>query len=136
MSASDCYVNAGVYVVDLERYALRRIGARISELVALHAVRRLWWQGVQQPSFVLALAGHTVTLDARWNADGLGYNPRKGRIHPCTLQSAYVLHWNGAYKPWACAARSASHGGHDTPGTRPCYAEYWLPHRLEAAPAA
>lgn len=76
-------------------------------------------QGVQQPSFVLAIVKHSVDIDSRWNTDSLGYNPRKKRLPPCTLRSGYVLHWNGVYKPWLCAE------GAD------CYQAYWEPYRLE-----
>jgi hypothetical protein len=52
------------------------------------------------------------------------YNPRKKRLPPCTLRSAYVLHWNGVYKPWKCAQ------GAD------CYQAYWEPYRLEEGAGA
>ena len=47
------------------------------------------------------------------------YNPRKARLPPCTLRSAFVLHWNGVYKPWRCP-----------PGAY-CYQDYWRPYALE-----
>lgn len=73
---------------------------------------------MQQPSFVLALANHSATLDPRWNRDSLGYNPKKKRLPRCALRSGYVLHWNGVYKPWRC------------PPGADCYQAYWEPYRL------
>lgn len=90
---------------------------RIADLIQLHSERRLWTQGVQQPSFVLAIIRASRDIDARWNQDGLGYNPKKKRLSACTLRSAYVLHWNGVYKPWRCEGN--------------CYQAYWEPYRIE-----
>ncbi|GAB4822282.1 hypothetical protein N2152v2_009328 [Parachlorella kessleri] len=123
MGPEQCYINAGVYVVDLERYKELGIQRRIGELIQQHAQDRLWLQGVQQPSFVLAIANHSATVDPRWNQDSLGYNPKKRRLPACTLRSAYVLHWNGVYKPWKC------------PPGADCYKAYWEPYRLDAAVA-
>jgi hypothetical protein len=35
-------------------------------------VSEVFMQGVQQPSFVLAIVKHSVDLDPRWNQDSLG----------------------------------------------------------------
>ena len=35
-----------------------------------------WLQGVQQPSYVLAIANHSASVDPRWNQDSLGCDGR------------------------------------------------------------
>ena len=78
MRPTDCYINAGVYTVDLRAYAAHGIQRRAAALAAEHAAgRRMWVQGVQQPAFVLALLGRVAEVDGRWNTDSLGFNPDK-----------------------------------------------------------
>lgn len=98
----DCYVNAGAFAADLAEWTRRDVPRRVAELARKHAKSKLWREGVQQPSFVLAL--HNVSEDApeRWNLGALGFNPAKERVPLCSLRAGAVLHWNGAYKPWAC----------------------------------
>jgi hypothetical protein len=62
-----CYINAGVYLLDLRAYAAARIPERITALYEAHARAQLWVVGVQQPPFILALYNHTMTIDPRWN---------------------------------------------------------------------
>ena len=113
MEKNDCYINAGVYVVNLRAYAEGQYREKIAELIRAHQVERLWLQGVQQPSFVLALLPNATIVPRHWNSDALGYNPSKGRLSECTLKSGGILHWNGVYKPWNCKHPSG------------CYREYW-----------
>lgn len=135
MSPSDCYINAGVYIMNLAAYSTSKIRLRIAKLIDIHAkagiqsgegegggggssvaaIRdKIWTQGVQQPSFVLALLPQAEMIGSGWNTDSLGYNPSKGRLPDCVLRSGSVLHWNGVYKPWKCPA-----------GAGGCYNEYW-----------
>jgi hypothetical protein len=140
MSPSDCYINAGVYIMNLAAYSTSKIRLRIAKLIDIHAKAaiqpgegyrgsggsvggggsvvalrdKIWTQGVQQPSFILALLPQAEKIDNGWNTDSLGYNPSKGRLPDCVLRSGSVLHWNGVYKPWKCPA-----------GAGGCYNEYW-----------
>jgi hypothetical protein len=137
MSPSDCYINAGVYIINLAAYNTSKIRLRIAKLIDIHAKAaiqpgegsggsvggggsavalrdKIWTQGVQQPSFVLALLPQAEMIGNGWNTDSLGYNPSKGRLPDCVLRSGSVLHWNGVYKPWKCPA-----------GAGGCYNEYW-----------
>jgi lipopolysaccharide biosynthesis glycosyltransferase len=83
MRPSDCYINAGVYTVDLQAYAAHGIQRRVAALAAEHAAgRRLWVQGVQQSAFVLALVGRVAEVDGRWNTNSLGFNPNKAGRTP------------------------------------------------------
>jgi len=99
MRRRHCYINAGVYVVDLSRYALAGIQERIVQLVASHMRRQIWMQGMHQPSFILALYNYSIPLDHRWNTAGLGWMPD---MEERELQRASVLHWTGSHKPWHC----------------------------------
>lgn len=97
--ADDCYVNAGVYVMDLDRYVRLGMPGRIAALQAAHAGGAgLWREGAHQPSFVLALHNHTATrgIDERWNTSGLGWNTSKTQRE---LADAYILHWSDDRKP-------------------------------------
>ena len=99
MDAGDCYINAGVFVLDIDRYVALGIPQRIAALQAEHiAGGRLWHEGAHQPSFVLALHNHTVThgVDERWNVSGLGWNSTKTQRE---LANAFILHWSGEKKP-------------------------------------
>jgi lipopolysaccharide biosynthesis glycosyltransferase len=52
MRRRHCYINAGVYAVDLTRYALAGIQERIVQLVASHMRRQIWMQvGGDLPSW-------------------------------------------------------------------------------------
>jgi hypothetical protein len=105
----DCYINAGVVVLDLEAYRLYRIRDRIAELTALHAAgQRLWLQGVQQPSFVLAMAGRTAEVDGRWNTDALGFNPNKAGRKPIRCGAAKKGRGGAAFRGREHAASAAS----------------------------
>ncbi|KDD72580.1 hypothetical protein H632_c3168p0 [Helicosporidium sp. ATCC 50920] len=131
-----CYANAGVFAVDLERYKQLNVSGRIADLVRVHAGgRRLWTQGVQQPSFVLAFLPHARILPHSWNVDALGYSPDKPRVPRCALESGHVLHWNGAHKPWRCGKGGRGEGEGAARGGAPqhdCYASYWRPFEVEA----
>jgi len=96
-SKNDCYINAGVYIVDLQQYKEDRVQKRIESLIVQHQHKKIWKLGVHQSSFVLALANHTKVLDSRWNFVQLGWNKA---LHPDRLKAAFVLHWNGERKPW------------------------------------
>ena len=99
MNATDCYINAGVYVMDLDRYRVLGIADTIASLQEAH-VRSgahsggLWREGTHQPSFILALYNYTATdgIDPRWNVSGLGWNSTKTHRE---LAQAFILHWTG-----------------------------------------
>jgi len=97
MDKKDCYINAGVYVVDLRQYKEHRVQQTIERLIKSHKKKKIWKVGVHQSSFILALFNHTQLLDPRWNVVQLGWNRN---IPIKSLEDAYVLHWNGALKPW------------------------------------
>jgi len=97
MSKNDCYVNAGVYVVDLQQYKANQMQQRIEQLIKAHKQKKIWKLGVHQSSFILALFNHTQLLDARWNVVQLGWNRALPKEK---LDGGWVLHWNGSLKPW------------------------------------
>lgn len=58
--------------------------------------KQLWRLGTQ-PIMLLLAYGSWKSLPATWNLDGLGY---KTDIAVEVLNSAAILHWSGASKPW------------------------------------
>jgi len=112
--------NAGVYIVDLERWAERGMAARIEGLVVRHnACGGKLWKGGSQPPLSLALytaddgaAQDFAVLDQGWNVGDLGW--RTG-LYTVELHEAKILHWNGKRKPWAPNGN---------------YHDLWQPHRL------
>mmetsp|Transcript_4613 Transcript_4613/g.16518 ORF Transcript_4613/g.16518 Transcript_4613/m.16518 type:complete len:243 (+) Transcript_4613:789-1517(+) len=101
MKPTDCYINAGVYLLDVTRYRDAKVNKRIAKLIEERNRRgkTLWKTGVHQPSFILALYNHTQKLPGSWNQGQLGWNPR---ITGAELRASKVLHWNGGKKPWCC----------------------------------
>ena len=110
-----CYINAGVYVMDLVRYKQRRVDKRIEELIRIHGgvmthsdsdsdsdTGGLWHEGTHQPSFILALYNHTTTTTSTtssslslslWNVSGLGWNMTKTQGE---ITQSFIVHWSGA----------------------------------------
>ena len=117
MRPKDCYINAGVYLMDVEGYAALGIRQRIAELIKMHKrPSKIWNAGVHQSSFVLGLYNYSTRVDGRWNIVGLGWQKN---IKPQKLEDGFVLHWNGALKPWL---------------PKGLYRDYWLPYGLKEDP--
>lgn len=97
MTPHDCYINAGVYIVDLDKYQEQRTQERIATLIVQHQKSHIWKLGVHQSSFILALYNYTQPIDAKWNLLQLGWNQA---LQSEKLKEANILHWNGQKKPW------------------------------------
>eukprot|EP00854_Cymbomonas_tetramitiformis_P008158 gene8158-9690_t len=97
MTPHDCYINAGVYIVDLDKYQEHRTQERIADLIVQHQKSHIWKLGVHQSSFILALYNYTQPIDAKWNLLQLGWNQA---LQSEKLKEAKILHWNGQKKPW------------------------------------
>jgi len=97
MSKRDCYINAGVYTMDVRRYRDFKCQETIANLIVNHRKKRIWKLGVHQSSFILGLYPHIQDLKESWNTLGLGWNTA---IQQPRLQNGKILHWNGAKKPW------------------------------------
>jgi len=111
--------NAGVYIVDLERWARRHLLERVENLARLQSeCDGGLWEGGSQPLLLMALytaeggLGSDIDeLEDSWNTDGLGWMAFDGHAD---LKAAKVLHWSGSGKPWLEGAN---------------YASFWRPHR-------
>ncbi|CAK8999544.1 unnamed protein product [Durusdinium trenchii] len=88
--------NAGVMVIDLERWRQRHASQLIAEWIAMNARRRLWLHG-SQPPLLLLFHDEVVSLHWSWNVDGLGHRLNYPKN---VLNEAKVLHWTGPLKPW------------------------------------
>ncbi|CAE8618969.1 unnamed protein product, partial [Polarella glacialis] len=88
--------NAGVIVVDLDRWRRLHASKLVAEWLALNARKRLWLHG-SQPPLLLLFHDEVVPLHWSWNVDGLGHRLNYPKD---VLREAKVLHWTGPLKPW------------------------------------
>eukprot|EP00928_Gymnodinium_smaydae_P000163 TRINITY_DN10056_c0_g1_i2.p1 TRINITY_DN10056_c0_g1~~TRINITY_DN10056_c0_g1_i2.p1 ORF type:complete len:797 (-),score=143.12 TRINITY_DN10056_c0_g1_i2:99-2489(-) len=88
--------NAGVLVIDLERWRARRASSLVAEWISANRQRRLW-NGGSQPPLLLLFYDDVAALDFGWNIDGLGHRLNYPKD---VLRQAKVLHWTGPLKPW------------------------------------
>jgi lipopolysaccharide biosynthesis glycosyltransferase len=99
------YFNAGVMLVDLERWRQERISERALDYLERHRDRVIFWD---QEALNVALAGLWGKLDSRWNR-----NPTLLRLfgggrlcHPGGPDVAgsedeiWIAHFTGRLKPW------------------------------------
>ena len=86
--------NAGVMVVDLERWRARNATAKVEEWVSLNAKKKIYSYG-SQPPLQLAIGDDFERMDRNWNVGGFG-----GHENVTFPRCACLLHWNGARKYW------------------------------------
>jgi len=98
--------NSGVYIVDLEQWAHKRLSERIERYVSDHnACDGKLWKAADQVPLVLAFvlpvlrgqAPEYSVFGAEWNLDEMRCETS---LQPARLQLASVLHWAGPHKPW------------------------------------
>jgi lipopolysaccharide biosynthesis glycosyltransferase len=113
------YFNAGVMVVDLERWHACDVRRRCHEYLDTHRDQVYFWD---QEALNAVLAGHWGELHPRWNSDPslddlVGYGGSRrgpGPAHkPSALTERGILHFSGNLKPWSFA------------GDGPCRRLYW-----------
>eukprot|EP00929_Paragymnodinium_shiwhaense_P104432 TRINITY_DN68862_c0_g1_i1.p1 TRINITY_DN68862_c0_g1~~TRINITY_DN68862_c0_g1_i1.p1 ORF type:complete len:376 (-),score=88.97 TRINITY_DN68862_c0_g1_i1:75-1202(-) len=82
--------SAGVLVIDLERWQLEDLTAKLEVWIG-------WAYGVKlvQLAMNLELRDRIDVLDWRWNVAGLMLKPPRH-----CLDEAHILHWPGPTKPW------------------------------------
>eukprot|EP00927_Polykrikos_kofoidii_P044893 TRINITY_DN38765_c0_g1_i1.p1 TRINITY_DN38765_c0_g1~~TRINITY_DN38765_c0_g1_i1.p1 ORF type:complete len:792 (-),score=106.23 TRINITY_DN38765_c0_g1_i1:39-2414(-) len=88
--------NAGVMVIDLDRWRSRGASRLVAEWVAANRRTRLW-RGASQPPLLLLFYDEVAPLHWGWNVDGLGHRLNYPKD---VLNQAKVLHWTGPLKPW------------------------------------
>ena len=86
--------NAGVMVVDLDRWRARNVTAKVEKWAALNAREKIYGYG-SQPPLQLAIGDNFERMDVDWNVGGFG-----GEANMTVKHCACLLHWNGARKYW------------------------------------
>ena len=124
---NNCVFNRGILVLDLTAWRKLGITNEIEHWMGAYATntRPLYFQGVSQPPFLLALRQRYTTLDLAWNTRGLGRDAIDAReiksllaqgMSPAFLKRSgfkgdrpylspftdvsKILHFNGRHKPW------------------------------------
>lgn len=146
-----CVFNRGILVIDLNMWRTLKITTDIEKWMTVNSKADLYFEGVSQPPFLLALLRRYTKLDYSWNVRGLSRSSISARevefLESQGMSSEYlskfafresspflspfaeeanILHFNGKHKPWlqrkpATEKNIFSRCG---PHGRPC-AEYW-----------
>ena len=102
--AESKYFNAGVLVINLEKWRIDKIGKKAIEYVEQNIETIRWWD---QDGLNATLAGKWRELDPRWNQmSGIHeYSSWKDSqfpqdIYEELIHNPYVIHFNGCFKPW------------------------------------
>lgn len=98
------HFNAGVMVIDLDRWRAERVSERAMEYLTRYRQRVCFWD---QEGLNAVLVGRWKPLDARWNviasvAGRSFYRPR--HLDPQTyrvmVSDPWIVHYAGTWKPW------------------------------------
>lgn len=96
------YLNAGVFLADLDLWRQRQIGARAIEVISQNPAALRWYD---QDAINAVLAGQWKILDARWQMQPRWASlMRAGADHPAG--QAWMFHFSGRVKPWIHSGRS------------------------------
>lgn len=94
--------NAGVLVVDLQRWCQQNVTNEVLRWIRLNRALELYTRG-SNPPLVLALADAFERLDSRWNCPA---NPKSTPASPRCIHQAAIVHLTGASKPWLDASQN------------------------------
>lgn len=89
--------NAGVYVVDLERWRAQHMTRQIRKLTLKNAKKTMYKYG-SQPPLVLTIGDQFEHLSWEWNAKADHLD--RSAEEPPFKQDACLVHWSGTSKPW------------------------------------
>jgi lipopolysaccharide biosynthesis glycosyltransferase len=94
------YFNAGVMVMNLERWRRDDVAHQVMEYLLQHRDRVVYWD---QEGLNAVLAGQWEALDPRWNriANPRGATNGNG--------DAWIIHYTGQLKPWLYPSGGRSH---------------------------
>jgi lipopolysaccharide biosynthesis glycosyltransferase len=87
------YFNAGVMVIDLERWRADDIGGRAIRYLRSNLDHVVFWD---QEGLNAALCGRWGELDPRWNQNATA----APSTHRTSLDDAWIVHFSGGIKPW------------------------------------
>jgi lipopolysaccharide biosynthesis glycosyltransferase len=98
------YFNAGVLVVNLQRWRDEQICNQALECLRQHKQHVRWWD---QYALNVVLAGKWKELDARWNQGGHAYSFPSWSESPLTAdifrqlrRDPWIVHFTSQHKPW------------------------------------
>ena len=97
------YFNAGVLLIDLQRWRQLRVGERSLAFAREHGESLTW---SDQCALNLVLHGDWIVLDRVWNFQSLDVarivngHMRFGKVDHARLAAARLVHFNGRSKPW------------------------------------
>jgi lipopolysaccharide biosynthesis glycosyltransferase len=104
LDAGAPHFNAGVMVIDLDRWRAERVSERAMEYLARYRQRVCFWD---QEGLNAVLVGRWKPLDARWNviasvAGRSFYRPRhlNSPTYRLTVHDPWIVHYAGTWKPW------------------------------------
>jgi len=107
--AKDPYFNAGVLLIDVERWRSRDIEAKLLQCIQQHRADRLWWD---QYALNAVLHGDWIALDAGWNQTSHTYTLpmwRDSFLDEATFDrvklNPSIVHFSSATKPWHARCR-------------------------------
>ena len=88
--------NAGIYLFNVEHWRKYNFTEKTRELMILNKNEKMFSTGTQAIVNYL-FYNKTKNIDNKWNFCNLGYDKN---IKYSEIKEAYILHWNGAHKPW------------------------------------
>lgn len=98
------YFNAGIMVVNLDRWRADDVPRRVLEYLHTHAREVVYWD---QEGLNAVLAGDWGALDPRWNQNaGVAgrsyYRPEHldGETYQRVVEDPWIIHFSGNLKPW------------------------------------
>ena len=98
------YFNAGVMLLDLERWRAEGLGGRLLDYLEGHADSIRWWD---QDALNAVLAARWGELDPRWNQTPQFWEGMQGDDDPFTpglrekvIRDPWIVHYSTWSKPW------------------------------------
>jgi len=88
--------NAGVYVVDLDKWRSEKMTTKICEIALKNRKEAMYSLGSQAP-MALAIGNKFEQLPWIWNAKVSNFDRNDRQAN---AEEACLLHWSGRYKPW------------------------------------
>lgn len=114
ISMTKPYFNAGVLLIDLERYRQIDIVANLLELVPEDQIQQLYYD---QDIINVVFADDVLELDARWNLQNP--EPAHEAFNPL------IVHYSGSTKPWSLRPNVAYASTYRHTMTNELFYRYW-----------
>lgn len=91
------YFNAGVMLLDLDRWRADRVSQRVLDYLRRFGDSVFFWD---QEGLNAVLAGKWGELDPRWNCNASVPPRRRVRRTAGASEPPWIIHWAGYLKPW------------------------------------